>query len=153
MKESSKGKCVDENVRVQYLSMIQGIISRMGSYCVAIKTGCIALVGALFVFLSPGFQVEWHRCAFFCLPFFVVVLVCALFDAKYLQQGRCYRSYYLEVLDAEDESYDRSMKMPDSSSECKSLYRQCFFSWSIVGFYLALLFAVIASFAVVCSAW
>ena len=132
--------------KVQFLGMTQQIIARMANCSVTLKVCCSTLVAGMYVFLSAS-----HACgvASFCallVPFVVVVCFFGYFDARYLQQERCYRVLYESILKAPADDFDRTLKMPNPCKEEKTLKRQCFRSWSVAGFYSALLLGIVVVF-------
>lgn len=137
-----------ESLKVQYLTMVQNIISRMASYSVAVKGSCVALLSALFVFMAPGVSIPLDRLALSLILFVAASIAFCAFDAKYLQQERRYRALYADMLADDDGTYDKSMTMPEPSYCSRSHYAQCFFSWSAFGFYSVLCLIALGAFAV-----
>jgi len=127
-----------ESVRIAHLTMLQGVITRMGSNSFTLKalsatfgSGAIAVMATVD---TPSF--------YYAIAAIVPVVLFWYMDARYLRYERAYRKLYDKVRNGDGVdpySLDASPFMKGS----KSTFRTAL-SWSVSFFYLAM----IISFAI-----
>lgn len=135
--EGSRGHSEEE--RLQYLAMVQSIIERMANCSFSIKAGCIALLAGVIALeaqlAEQGFPKQVASAAIVCALF-------SYFDARYLQQERKYRSLFKQIV--YKEKYNKELTMTAESKDDNSCLWQCWLSWSVGGFYAAILMVTVS---------
>lgn len=122
-----------ESIRIAHLTMLQGVISRMGSNSFTLKA-LSATFGSAAVAITATAD---EPSLYYAVAAIVPILIFWLMDAQYLRYERAYRSLYDHVRRGEEidaYSLDASPFMKD----IKSVFRVAF-SWSVILFYLAIL--------------
>jgi protein-S-isoprenylcysteine O-methyltransferase Ste14 len=133
---------VSENGKAAHLAMIQGVINRMGSNSLAVKTWTVGLVAALFAVGASGSP--W----LFIVAIFPAFVFCWL-DAYYLRQERLFRDLY-DAVRGDDERlktaglYSMSTKPFESAANVRwlSVFRSPAI-WPFYGILLAITLACI----------
>ena len=127
--------------KIQYLEMIQGVITRMAWNSFTTKGWAIALVIGIF---ASAIMVVANK--IYCLLAYIPIIVFWFLDTYYLQLERKYRALY-EKVRVEDAKGNLDIKISVSNiGDSKNLwYLSCFTSIRELGFYLpftALIFVV-----------
>lgn len=119
--------------KLKHLEMIQGVISRMESNSFALKGWAVTLVAGIFAFANKD-----ANKAYFLVTYIPIIVFWGL-DAFYLLQERLFRALYNHVSTLPCDKIDFSM---DTSSMKfhggRNTYCRCFFSRTILFFYLPL---------------
>lgn len=117
--------------KIRYLEMIQGIINRMANNSYSIKGWLIAIITAGYIFIQGEFS--W----LVFLAFIVLVILFALLDANYLFYERKYRALYDIARSKENVDFSMRTDIPEIAEKCK--YFSCLKSPSIYFPYIALI--------------
>jgi len=125
---------------IAHLGMIQGVISRMASNSFALKALAMTLASAVLAFVGSVADPKWMYPLAGMLP----QLAFWYLDAKYLRLERLYRRLYDEVRTGQLAT-PFSMDTSAYRDEISSTFRIAF-SWSVFGFYLFTLVALLLSF-------
>lgn len=127
-----------EAIWVEYLHMVQSIISRLSNQSAALKNFAISITAALF-----GGAVSLNKPSVLFVGL-LVVLVFWFLDTQYLRSERAYRALYDEI-----RSRNWASK-PDFALTCTrpAEFWPLAFSWSIAPFYLLLVFFLLSAFFV-----
>lgn len=121
--------------KVQYLQMIQGVITRMASNSFALKGWAVTLVAAIFALSAKDADRRYF------LISYVPILVFWGLDTFYLRQERLYRALYNKARQAPDNTpVDFSLTATTATlgEDKKFEYLNCFFSTTELWFYLPL---------------
>lgn len=132
----------DPRGAVEHLKLVQDVVARMASNSAQLKTWAVSLVTATFIFSGLSNDPHW----LIALGGFVPVIAFWTMDAKYLHLERCYIKFY-EATIAGDSSKPFSLDYRSYAPSVGSVWKVGW-SWSIVRFYGALLFAVFALMAI-----
>ncbi|MGM4925225.1 hypothetical protein AB8A31_20160 [Tardiphaga sp. 804_B3_N1_9] len=123
-------------LRVKHLEMVQGLVTRIAGYGVSLKSYCITVVTAVL-----GFSLTLQRpevAALALLP----LITFALLDAQYLRVERRFRALFDEI---RQQSWDTAPTFEINLRAAPAIpYTKALGSWSIVLFYGALAFIVMA---------
>lgn len=123
----------DPQHSVEHLKMVQDVITRMAGNSAQMKTWAVSLVTATIVFSGLSDDPHWLIAA----GGFVPVVAFWIMDAKYLHLEKCYRALYGAIVDGEAvKAFDLDYRPHAGSVD--SLW-QVAWSWSVRGFYGALL--------------
>ena len=125
----------DESIRIAHLTMLQGVITRMGANSFTLKalsaTFASAAIAALATAETPSL--------YYAIAALVPIIMFWVMDAQYLRYERGYRRRYERVRKGEDvESY--SLDATPFMSEVGPVLKVAA-SWSVSLFYLAILMA------------
>ncbi len=118
----------NREMRLRYLEMLQGQITRFAGYSAANKNYCLTVIMAL---TGLAFTLKNHD---LFLVAAISTIAFALLDTKYLQIERAYRTLF-DTVRAEDWSTKPSFNL-DTSGIKDHYLSVVFFSWSIIGFYI-----------------
>lgn len=129
-------KSHDESIRIAHLTMLQGVITRMGANSFTLKA-LAATFGsaAVAVMATVGTPSPYYAVAAI-----VPMIIFWLMDAQYLRLERAYRKLYDHVRKGEEvEAYNLEATpfMKDSASVLRLA-----FSWSVSWFYMAILLSL-----------
>lgn len=133
------GENQEESVRIAHLTMLQGVIGRMGSNCFALKALSATLAAAAAAVISIARDAHLVTLGFFSLP----IVMFWLMDAQYLRYEAAYRSLYEKVRSGDNvEAYSLSVNpfMQDAEHVLKSAL-----SWSILPYYFSILLMLIVT--------
>ncbi len=122
----------DESIRIAHLTMLQGVIARMGSNSFTLKA-LAATFGSAAVAVMATVETP---SPYYVVSAIVPMIIFWLMDAKYLRFERAYRKLYDYVRKGEEvEAYslEASPFMKDTSSVLRVA-----FSWSVSWFYVAI---------------
>ena len=131
----------DPQHTVEHLKMLQDVIARMAGNSAQMKTWAVSLVTAVFVFSGLSDDPHWLIAAGGCIPVFAFWFL----DARYLHLERCYRSLYQAVV-ADEAVTPFELDYRPYLAKVDSVNRVAR-SWSVCGFYGALLFVMLALLA------
>lgn len=121
--------------KIQYLQMIQGIITRMAGNSFLLKGWAVTLVAGIFALASNDTNKVYFLIAY------IPILIFWGLDAYYLRQERLYRQLYNLARDKGEQQIDFSMDTsPSEIQNEKTCYYNCFFSITELWFYLPLAF-------------
>jgi hypothetical protein len=125
------------DLRTKHLEMLQAVVARMATYGATLKNYCITITTAV-----CGFAVTLQRPAA-ALVGLVPVMICAVLDARYLQNERRFRALFDQV--RQEEWTGPPSFAVDLRSTPPVPMREILISWSIAIFYggLALLLLII----------
>jgi len=124
--------------RIEHLKLIQNIITRLAGNSAQMKTWSVSLVTAVLVVSGVTDTSHW----LIGLGGGVAVLSLGIMDARYLHIERCYRKLYEAVAsDGPVEPFD--LNPEPYGCKVAPVWRIAL-SWSVSGFYGALLLALLA---------
>lgn len=132
----------DPRGAVEHLKLVQEVVARMAGNSAQLKTWAVSLVTATFIFSGLSNDPHW----LIALGGFVPVIAFWTMDAKYLHLERCYIKLY-EATAAGESSRPFNLDYRSYAPSVGSVWKVGR-SWSVVGFYGALLFAVFALLAI-----
>lgn len=122
-----------ESIRIAHLTMLQGVITRMGANSFTLKA-LSATFGSAAVAITATAD---NPSLYYAIAAFVPVLIFWLMDAQYLRYERAYRKLYEHVRKGEEiEAY--SLDAAPFMQDIRSVFRVAL-SWSVSLFYLAIL--------------
>jgi hypothetical protein len=128
------------DLRTKHLEMLQAVVARMAAYGATLKNYCITITTAV-----CGFAVTLQRPAA-ALVGLVPIVICAVLDARYLQNERRFRALYDQI---------RQEKWTEPPSFAVDLgatppvpMRGVLTSWSIAIFYGGLVFLLLIVFVI-----
>lgn len=122
-----------ESIRIAHLTMLQGVITRMGANSFTLKA-LSATFGSAAVAITATTD---DPSIYYAIAAFVPVLIFWLMDAQYLRYERAYRKLYEHVRKGEEiEAY--SLDAAPFMKDIRSVFRVAM-SWSVSLFYLAIL--------------
>ncbi|WP_373354497.1 hypothetical protein [Pseudoroseicyclus sp. CXY001] len=128
-----------ESIRIAHLTMLQGVITRMGANSFTLKA-LSATFGSAAVAITATAD---NPSLYYAIAAFVPVLIFWLMDAQYLRYERAYRDLYEHVRKGEEiEAY--SLDAAPFMQDIRSVFRVAL-SWSVSLFY----FAILISFGIV----
>ena len=120
--------------KFKHLEIIQNTISRMASNSFALKGWAVTLIAAVFALASKDADKTYLIVAY--IPIFAF----SGLDTYYLLQERLYRALYDEVRNCANDKIDFSMDIsPGRLKNKNNTFVKCFFSKTILAFYLPLL--------------
>lgn len=119
--------------KFKHMDMIQSIVTRMAGNSFALKGWAVTLLAGLFVLSEKDSSQFYYLIAY--LP--IVVFWCL--DTYYLRQERLYRKLYNKVREMDEKDIDFDLAATQEKVGDKTTtYPACFFSPTILGFYLPL---------------
>lgn len=120
--------------KIAHLNMIQGCVNRMASNSSMLKGLSVTILVAVFALID---ETQWYLLTVISIiPF----LMFSGLDAWYLRFERIYRNMYNKTLAVEDDAEITFDLTPSSDFQSeKTAYCKCYFSKSILCFYLPLL--------------
>ena len=128
---------LNHSIKIAHLTMIQGVITRMGANSFTLKTLSISLAAAFVAVITAAKKPSYYYIMGAVIP----IVMFWLMDAGYLRLERMYRRMYDAVrTDAEIEAY--SMDATIFSEEIAKAWKLAF-TWSLAWFYLAVLIGLI----------
>lgn len=125
-----------ESIRIAHLTMLQGVISRMGSNSFTLKALSATFGSAAVAIMATVDKPSLY----YPIAAIVPILIFWLMDAQYLRYERAYRNLYDHVRRGEDiETYSLNAEpfMEDIAPVVKIAL-----SWSVCLFYLAILISL-----------
>lgn len=122
-------------MKIQHLTMIQGIITRMADNSFKMKGWVITILAALAALSVDKTNIDYLRIGM--LP----IIGFWYLDAFYLRQERLFRKLYDAVAKKEEENIDFSMNTQPYKDQVKSIVG-VMFSKTLRVFYIGLLIAV-----------
>ena len=134
----------DESVRIAHLTMLQGVISRMGANSFNLKALSAAFGSAIVAVTGTADEPSVRYGALALIP----IIVFWYMDAKYLRLERAYRRLFDHVREGkkiEAYSLDASPFMKHTASVLRIMI-----TWSTMWFYLAILATCMMSAFLVC---
>jgi hypothetical protein len=111
-------------MRMKHLELVQNAITRMGANNANLKGYCMTMVAAI---IGLSAAVSKEQIILYTLP---LVLAFAVLDSAYLALERGFRNHFNYVRNQELNTRPDFHIYPKYSG-----YIECFFSWSVVGFY------------------
>lgn len=122
----------DESIRIAHLTMLQGVITRMGANSFTLKA-LAATFGSAAVAVMATVETP---SPYYVVAAIVPMIVFWLMDAQYLRLERAYRKLYDHVRKGEEvEAY--SLEATPFMKDISSVYRLAV-SWSVSWFYVAI---------------
>lgn len=126
-------KQIDENVKIAHLTMLQGVIARMGANSFTLKALSASFGSAAIAVMATASKPS----PYYAVSAIIPILMFWLMDAQYLKYERAYRKLFDRV--RKNEEIDPYCLDPSPfMKEIGSVVRLAM-SWSILGFYVALL--------------
>ena len=127
MKNNEKVCTCRENKRL-HLSMIQDVISRMGSNSFFIKGWALTAVGGLITLFFTHASYSWSR-----YLIILALIICVMFwilDAFYLQKERKFRALFniVRIINEEKIDFCMSTNLKQIRDNKKTKFYSCFFS-------------------------
>ncbi len=117
--------------KIEYLKMIQEIIKRMARNSFLIKGWVLTLAVAMTAFIP--------KTVYIFVPIIILsILLFACLDAYYLQNERKYRKLYDMARNKQEDEIDFDLKTTEKVS-----YIRCFFSKSILCYYIPILIVIV----------
>ena len=123
----------DQKATLEHLKLIQGIVLRMSSNSMQMKTWAVSLVTAVFMFSGLSDDPHWLVVLGGCVP----VIAFWVMDARYLHLEKCYIELYSAVLEetgVKDFDLDYQPHVKNTASVWDTAW-----SWSVCRFYGSLL--------------
>ena len=126
--------------KIAHLSMIQGVIDRMGGNLFYLRGWSITLLTGLFaISASPSLKVEsWAP-----VLFFILLVLFWFFDGYFLSLERKYRGLYDKVRDLSEQQINFSMNISEFKTDADKTLVASMFSLTLLGFYGVLGLAMI----------
>lgn len=122
----------DESIRIAHLTMLQGVITRMGANSFTLKA-LAATFGSASVAVMATVETP---SPYYAIAAIVPMLIFWLMDAQYLRLERAYRKLYDHVRKGEEiEAY--SLEATPFMKDTASVIRLAI-SWSVSWFYVAI---------------
>jgi len=122
-----------ESIRIAHLTMLQGVMARMGSNSFALKALSATFGSAAIAVMATAQKPS----PYYAVAALVPILVFWLMDAQYLRYERSYRKLYERVRRGEEvEAYD--LNAEPFMSETGHVFRLAA-TWSVAWFYTAIL--------------
>jgi hypothetical protein len=132
---------MDENidVKIRFLEMIQGIMTRMATNSFMLKGWAITLIAGVFILAEKD-----SNAIYFLIAYVPIVLFWFL-DSYYLMLERQYKHFYDIITDKKTSDIDFKISRPKPNKERKTYYSQCLMSVTEWLFYIptALLITVV----------
>ena len=126
----------DESIRIAHLTMLQGVITRMGANSFTLKALAATFGSAAVAVLATMDEPSVYYAAAAVVP----MVIFWLMDAQYLRLERAYRRLYDHVRKGEEiEAY--SLEATPFMKDTASVLRLAF-SWSVSWFYVAMFLAL-----------
>ena len=125
-----------ESIRIAHLTMLQGVMARMGSNAFALKALSATFGSAAIAVMATAQKPS----PYYAIAALVPILVFWLMDAQHLRHERCYRKLYERVRRGEEvEAYDLNAEpfMSDAGHVVKLAL-----TWSVAWFYTAILISL-----------
>lgn len=124
---------VSESIRIAHLTMLQGVMARMGSTSFALKALSATFGSAAIAIMATAQKPS----PYYAVAAIVPILIFWLMDAQYLRYERSYRKLYERVRRGEEvEAYD--LNAEPFMSETGHVFRLAI-TWSVAWFYAAIL--------------
>lgn len=124
---------VSESIRIAHLTMLQGVMARMGSNSFALKALSATFGSAAIAIMATAQKPS----PYYAVAAIVPILIFWLMDAQYLRYERSYRKLYERVRRGEEvEAYD--LNAEPFMSETGHVFRLAI-TWSVAWFYAAIL--------------
>ncbi|MCC5989356.1 MAG: hypothetical protein JJT95_16910 [Pararhodobacter sp.] len=122
----------DESIRIAHLTMLQGVITRMGANSFTLKA-LAATFGSAAVAVMATVETP---SPYYVVAAIVPMIIFWLMDAQYLRLERAYRKLYDHVRKGDEiEAY--SLEATPFMKDTSSVLRLAL-SWSVSGFYVAI---------------
>lgn len=134
-KDQNQDQDQSESIRIAHLTMLQGVISRMGANSFTLKALSAAFGSAAVAVTATADEPSIYYAAAAVIP----ILIFWLMDAQYLRLERAYRKLYENVRKGEDTaaySMNAEPFLKDIGGVLKLV-----FTWSVGPFYLAIVFS------------
>ena len=126
----------DESIRIAHLTMLQGVITRMGANSFTLKA-LAATFGSAAVAVMATVE---KPSPYYAVAAIVPMIIFWLMDAQYLRLERAYRKLYDHVRKGEEvEAY--SLEATPFMKDTASVLRLAV-SWSVSWFYVAILLSL-----------
>ena len=124
-----------ESIRIAHLTMLQGVIARMGSNSFTLKA-LSATFGSAAVAVMASVE---RPSPYYAVAAMIPIVIFWLMDAQYLRYERGYRRLFERVRRGEEvEAY--SLDAAPFLSEAGPVLRLAF-TWSVIWFYAAIVFS------------
>lgn len=121
-----------ESIRIAHLTMLQGVISRMGSNSFTLKALSATFGSAAVAVMASADKPS----PYYAVAAIVPMIIFWLMDAQYLRYERAYRNLYDHVRKGEEiEAY--SLEATPFMADTASVFRLAV-SWSVSWFYVAI---------------
>lgn len=120
-------------MRMKHLELTQNAITRMGTNGASLKGYCMTLVAAI---IGLAAAVSKEQILIYTIP---IIIGFALLDAAYLSLERGFRNHYDSIRVTQIDVQPDFHILSSGSS-----YWKCFLSWSVGGFYLAIIAVMIS---------
>lgn len=134
--EVTERKAHDESVRIAHLTMLQGVITRMGANSFTLKTLSATFVSAAVAVIATAEKPS----PYYAVAAIIPIITFWLMDAHYLRFERAYRALYRHVSKGGDvESY--SLEAAPFMQGTTSVLRVAI-SRSVCVFYVSILFSL-----------
>ena len=127
----------DKKATLEHLKLIQGVVSRMASNSMQMKTWAVSLVTAVFMFSGLSDDPHWLIVLGGCVP----VIAFWVMDARYLHLEKCYIALYSAVLE-ENGVKEFNLDYRPHDREVASVW-DIAWSWSVFRFFGSLLIVVL----------
>lgn len=122
-----------ESIRIAHLTMLQGVISRMGANSFTLKALSATFGSAAVAVTATADEPSLYYATAAIVP----IIIFWLMDAQYLRYERAYRRLYEHVRKGEEiEAY--SLDAAPFMKDIRSVFRVAL-SWSVSLFYLAIM--------------
>lgn len=126
----------DESIKIAHLTMLQGIIGRMGENSFALKALSATFGSAAVAVMATATKPS----PLYAVSAMVPIIIFWLMDAQYLRYERSYRRLYDKVRRGEEvEAY--TLDAAPFMQEAGPVFRTAF-TWSVSWFYVAILLSL-----------
>ncbi len=127
----------EKQATLEHLKLIQGVVLRMASNSMQMKTWAVSLVTAVFMFSGLSDDPHWLIVLGGCVP----VIAFWIMDARYLHLEKCYIELYSAVLGKKGVK-EFELDYEPHEKNVASVW-DIAWSWSVYRFYGSLLIVVL----------
>ena len=131
--------------KVEYLEMIQAVVTRMAQNSFALKGWAVTLVTGLSAFSAV------NRNRWIIVIAIIPIMLFWFLDSYYLQQERKYRALYDNAVSDSHECNLFDLKPPKANKKDKTFFWQSFISRTEAGMYIPLLIVAVGILVIICS--
>lgn len=126
--------------KIKHLEFIQETIKRTANNSFLLKGWGMTLIVVLFVFATK----DMKDLNFWCVGVALFpILIFWLLDSYFLQQERLYRDLYNKIRTKKEDEIDFSLDTKEFNDNTGNNYMACFFSKTLIPFYLSLIITII----------
>lgn len=131
------------NLKITYLNILQNIINRMSTFCIAIKTASVTTLTALLAYSASETIANKFEIWMFMIPW----LFFAGYHAYFLRLERAFRTLYNNSANQNDISFSDFLIDERTLKSVYLPWYKVIFSKSLIIFHLVLILTISISFA------